>query len=122
MEINFYKASREDGSVSLEEISVPDVIYERLAKSEFSAIGASKDVSLDIDDEEVNLKLVELTDPIRRYLAMFLRDFLVIIISERLEFGAEVKKEIYRIAFENEKSILDLLSAVENKDYSYIER
>jgi hypothetical protein len=112
-------------------VEVSELLYEWLARSEFSRVGESQVRSLSLDGEDLDLAVVDLGRETRQGLASFLRDQ-IIEESEALRASkaarvlgeldevrskAEVQDMTYRL-----RKFQELRKCVENPLYGYLQR
>jgi len=119
LDISFYGKNGE-----LQEIvEVSESFYEWLARSEFSEIGASRETSINIDNEESLLKLVDLNKGNRQRF----KDFLLEAIQQESEamlekLGDSPSKEEYQKESYPLRKLQELLKIITNIQYQYLER
>ena len=119
LDISFYGKNGE-----LQEIvEVSESFYEWLARSEFSEIGASRETSINIDNEESLLKLVDLNKGNRQRF----KDFLLEAIQQESEamlekLGDYPSKEEYQSESYPLRKLQEIIKVITNTQYQYLER
>ena len=106
-----------------ETIDISDSFYEWLARSEFSEIGASRKISINIDNEQSFLKLVDLNKGNRHRF----KDFLLEAIQQQSEtmlknLGDSPSKEEYQSESYPLRKLQEILKLITNPQYQYLER
>ncbi|KKD36937.1 MAG: hypothetical protein WAN66_24350 [Limnoraphis robusta] len=133
LSISFYSIKKtSDKSSQVLELNEPEVIeiaddlYQDLAKSEFSKIGHNQSIKVKIEDEEKDLKLVELEANVRNKLINFLKEK---ILGESEKFtpikSSASKDEIKNIGFPviaRMNMLNEIRALLENKSYQYLDR
>ena len=119
-DISFYSANGEPS----DSVRITAATYEWLAKSAFSKIGGeSVETQIYLDEENVILPLVELSQDIRQ---QFKKIFSEAIISESdavlTKLGDYPSKEEYQSGTYRLRKMLQLLKCVENENYQYLQR
>jgi hypothetical protein len=119
LSISFYSGN---GQVT-HSIRVVDDFYEWLARSEFSKLGRSQPIHLEIEGETVDLPLVPLVAETRSQLIAFFSESIfqeTRIMLNDIENSApptELAVKTYRL-----KKLLELLDCLKNGFYQYLQR
>jgi hypothetical protein len=100
-------------------VSMSEVFYEWLAYSQFSKISQARSVTLELDEEQVSLPVVDLAEENRsRYLA-FLSESIVVGTRAMLEHlegqGGAVEDDKYRLG-----KLLEMLDLFKDQAYRYV--
>ena len=111
-----------DGSLT-NSVELTEDFYLWLAKSEFSKIGKSVRRKIQIDGEEDQLSVVQLSKGNSKKLKAFFRDEVVresdAVITK---LGDSPSKEEYQAGTYRLRKMLELLKCVENENYQYLQR
>lgn len=121
MDITFYNASTSKSTPSkCSIVQVSDELYIKLAKSEFSQIGASKGIRLNLDGDLIEVKVVELSNIIRQAQILYFNELLPSVLQESLEkMGDSPSSSEYEIYTADLKSILELLDNFKDSSFSH---
>jgi len=104
-------------------VDVSDDLFWMLAKSEFSQIGNSKKVKINLDGEMIEVKAVGLTSFIRKTLLDYLKEFLVKVLKESLnKMGSSPSSMEFADHTFDLRSILELIEALENPSFTHLNR
>ncbi|MGR6831478.1 hypothetical protein [Aliivibrio wodanis] len=122
MDITFYNASTSTSS-KCSIVQVSDELYIKLAKSEFSQIGAMKDISLNLDGDMIEVKIVELSNVIRQAQILYFNELLPSLLQDSLEkMGDSPSSSEYEIYTSDLKTILELLENFKDLSFSYFSK
>lgn len=104
-------------------VQLTDALYEWLARSDFSKIGRSEPVRLNLEGEVVEIPLVTLEQDTRQGLSAFFRDQIVAE-TERIlaQLDEAFSKELYAEITYRLRKLQELRKCVENRDYVYLQR
>ena len=119
LDLIFYGVQGEDPQY----IQLSESFYEWLARSEFSKIGGSESVRLNLEGEVVDLPLVKLELKTRDRLANFFRDQIVVE-TERIlvQLDELFSKDVYQEVTYRLRKLQELRKSVENQNYLYLQR
>ncbi|NYZ11611.1 hypothetical protein HL658_03545 [Azospirillum sp. RWY-5-1] len=123
MEIIFYNPSfTDDIDSEVEDIVVSEKLFERLAKTEFSKIGVSEPLSINIDGEMIEVVVVKVTPIIRRSILLYFGELLFNVVSERIGEGEDIAREKYKDYLRDEVSIVELIRMFGNERFTLVQR
>jgi 23S rRNA G2445 N2-methylase RlmL len=124
MEITFYKHSQDREMVTeLESVEITDVLYEKLAKSEFSQVGKARPTEMNFDGDKATIPAVALSHRLRGMLLQFLYEFLCETVKESLEkMGEAPSSSEYRDHTFDVKSLIELLEKIKDISYTHFAR
>src|SRR5262245_42603173 len=118
MEITFYGRAR-----VIEHVTVSNDLYLRLARSEFSKIGKSRNTAITIDGEKAKLSLVSLSNRVRTNLERFVICFIAEEVQRLIEragtrpTGREVEPFLKDLA-----SLLQILRVLSRGEAVFLQR
>jgi len=119
LDISFYSQDREE----VEVVEVPEELYHRLAKSEFSKIGKSDEKEMKIDGEITKSCVVLLEGETRRKFSDFFRNEIVQESDEMLDkLGNSPSKQEYIEASSRLKILQSLRKLIEDEKHKYLNR
>lgn len=123
MNIELLEISKDNLMVSNETFSFSSALFLNLAKSEFSQIGVSKKMDVNLDGDIVNFKLCKLSPFIRESITRFLEVMLVDVSDECFEnLGENPSKDEFLEYTYDVKELIRFIKALKKRKYNYLKR
>lgn len=123
MDLTLYKASfNGDNDSVIHAVQVPDALYERMARTDFSKIGVSEAASVNIDGEMSDVRLITLTPVIRQCIKLSIVDLLIRLVEERVKEGGNIAREKYTDHLGDESALLLLLKSFDDVSFTHFAR
>ena len=117
MDLTLYEASFDGENESVvHAVQVPDALYERMARTDFSKIGVSEAASVNIDGEMSDVRLISLTPVIRQCVKLSIVDLLIRLIEERVKEGENIARKRYTDHLGDESALLLLLKRLMRRE------
>jgi hypothetical protein len=122
LDLTFYPKNSQD-NLEPYSVDVPEDLYEFLARSEFSKIGQSVFTNIEVNNEEQNLLLVELTTENREKMRIFFLEKIAIESEDLVKkLGDSPSKQEYQQLANRLEVLQELRKCIENQHFSYLQR
>jgi hypothetical protein len=123
MNIELLEVSNDNKILDNKTFDFSQHLFLLLSKSDFSKLGVSKNIKVKLDGEDVDLKICELSPFIRSTIIRFLEEFLVEILSERLEkLGDSPSSNEFKEYTLDLRELTILVKSLKNTKYTHLKR